>query len=225
MGRSRTRAARENGGGARTRRGAEVVGEGTRGERSSYASRRTFVPAPAGLQVGWALAHLILSARLVRVGSSSGSNLPAPARPSPPPWSVTLSTPFKQWPRPYPQMWHDLTDRQCSHLDHIALLIMGDIQDAPKLATLPIISVEPFLHPGHAGRLSAAAALHAACSQVGFFYLDISSYVDKSEPEELTRLAREFFNLPQEEKDKISLSNEDNARGALSPQLGENNIT
>ncbi|OSD07250.1 Clavaminate synthase-like protein [Trametes coccinea BRFM310] len=91
---------------------------------------------------------------------------------------------------------------------------MGDaVADAPKLASLPIISIEPFLHPEGPGRLSAAAALHAACSEYGFFYLDISSYVDPSEPEELTKLAREFFTLPQEEKDKISISNEDNARG------------
>ncbi|RPD62391.1 Clavaminate synthase-like protein [Lentinus tigrinus ALCF2SS1-7] len=91
---------------------------------------------------------------------------------------------------------------------------MGDVKQANRLAALPIISVEPFLNPGgHPGKLSTAAALHAACSQYGFFYLDISSYVDRSEPEELTRLAREFFALPQEEKDRISLSQEDGARG------------
>ncbi|KAI0632094.1 Clavaminate synthase-like protein [Trametes polyzona] len=91
---------------------------------------------------------------------------------------------------------------------------MGDNElDAPKLATLPIISIEPFLQPDAPGRLSTAAALHAACSEYGFFYLDISSYVDPAEPEELTRLAREFFALPQEEKDKISIEHEDHARG------------
>ena len=94
-------------------------------------------------------------------------------------------------------------------------MTMENVKQANRLAALPIISVEPFLHPdGHPGKRSAAAALHAACSQYGFFYLDISSYVDKSEPEELTRLAREFFSLPQDEKNKIALSNEDNARGA-----------
>ncbi|KAI0372124.1 Clavaminate synthase-like protein [Pilatotrama ljubarskyi] len=95
---------------------------------------------------------------------------------------------------------------------------MGDIDspstlNAPKLAALPIIDVEPFLHPQAHGRLSAAAALHAACSEYGFFYLDISSYVDPSELEELTRLAREFFAQPQEEKDEISMTKEDGARG------------
>ncbi|KAI0785258.1 Clavaminate synthase-like protein [Abortiporus biennis] len=83
----------------------------------------------------------------------------------------------------------------------------------PKLSALPIIDITPFLHQDHHGRLSTAAAIHAACLEYGFFYLDISKYVDPSEPEELTRLAREFFALPQEEKDKISLKNEDHARG------------
>ncbi|EIW59491.1 Clavaminate synthase-like protein [Trametes versicolor FP-101664 SS1] len=85
--------------------------------------------------------------------------------------------------------------------------------DAPKLASLPIISVEPLLLPNGHGRLSTTAAIHAACSEYGFFYLDISSYVNPSEPEELAELAREFFSRPQEEKDQISITKEDNARG------------
>ncbi|KDQ62432.1 hypothetical protein JAAARDRAFT_122490 [Jaapia argillacea MUCL 33604] len=85
---------------------------------------------------------------------------------------------------------------------------------AYKLTSLPIISIAPYLHPHDGkGRLSTAAAIHAACLDYGFFYLDISCFIDPSEPEELTRLAREFFTLPQAEKDKISLRNEDNARG------------
>ena len=91
---------------------------------------------------------------------------------------------------------------------------MGDSIGNTKLATLPIINVEPFLKPGDHGRLSAAAALHAACTEYGFFYLDISTYIDPSEPEELTRLAREFFALPEEEKNRISIANEDGVRGA-----------
>lgn len=86
---------------------------------------------------------------------------------------------------------------------------------APKSTTqLPIIDISPWLdgHDEH-GRLSVAAALHSACLEFGFFYLDISKFVDPSEPEELTRLAREFFALPQEEKDKIALKNQDHFRG------------
>jgi len=81
---------------------------------------------------------------------------------------------------------------------------------------LPIIDISPYLdgHDAH-GRVSTSAALHAACLEYGFFYLDISNYVDQSEPDELIRLAREFFDLPQAEKDKIALKNEDHARGQL----------
>ena len=85
---------------------------------------------------------------------------------------------------------------------------------------LPIIDIGPYLDPTSSNgpeRAAVSTALHDACVEYGFFYLDISKYVDPSEPEELTRLAREFFFLPQEEKNKISIRNQDNARGAPKP--------
>ncbi|KAH7928396.1 Clavaminate synthase-like protein [Leucogyrophana mollusca] len=79
---------------------------------------------------------------------------------------------------------------------------------------LPIIDIGPYLdRRDDAARLVTSEALHDACVNYGFFYLDISKFVDADEPEELTRLAREFFALPQEEKDKISIRNQDQARG------------
>ncbi|KAJ8509240.1 hypothetical protein ONZ45_g8557 [Pleurotus djamor] len=79
---------------------------------------------------------------------------------------------------------------------------------------LPVIDISPFVSSSSPeSRNAVAAALHKACVEYGFFYLDISSYVDPSEPEELTTLARQFFHSPQEEKDKISLSKNDHARG------------
>lgn len=88
--------------------------------------------------------------------------------------------------------------------------------DLPKLISLPIVDISPYL-PGRdqLGRLSTSSAIHAASLECGFFYLDVSKFVDLSEAEELARLAREFFNLSEEEKDKIALRNEDHARGAL----------
>lgn len=86
------------------------------------------------------------------------------------------------------------------------------------LSTLPIINVAPLLDSGYDDaelRASTSVALHDACVQYGFFYLDISAYVDPSEPEQLVELARSFFSLPQEEKDKLSLKHEDNARGLI----------
>jgi isopenicillin N synthase-like dioxygenase len=82
-------------------------------------------------------------------------------------------------------------------------------------STLPIIDIAPWIEGhDHKGRLSTAAAIHAACLEYGFFYLDITSYLDPSEPQELSRLAHQFFDLPQEEKEIISLNNQDYARGA-----------
>ncbi|KAJ7784577.1 hypothetical protein B0H16DRAFT_1402573 [Mycena metata] len=81
--------------------------------------------------------------------------------------------------------------------------------------SLPIIDIAPYLGDNHDvdARNATSEALHSACLKFGFFYLDISKYVDPAVPEELTTLAREFFALPQEEKDKLSLSNKDHARG------------
>ncbi|KAL1748418.1 hypothetical protein HDZ31DRAFT_29767 [Schizophyllum fasciatum] len=95
---------------------------------------------------------------------------------------------------------------------------------APKPARLPIIDIAPWLpadpaspsalDPAQApARAAVSAALHAACVDYGFFYLDISSYVPAAEPEALTALARAFFALPQAEKERIALRNEDGARG------------
>ncbi|KAN0087466.1 hypothetical protein V8E55_006087 [Tylopilus felleus] len=81
---------------------------------------------------------------------------------------------------------------------------------------LPIISIAPYWNSQSANtteREAVSKALHSACVEYGFFYLDISHCIDLAEPEELTRLAREFFYLPQAEKDMISLRYQDFARG------------
>lgn len=81
---------------------------------------------------------------------------------------------------------------------------------------LPIISIAPYWDTQSAKnteREAVSKALHSACMEYGFFYLDISQCVELVETEELTRLAREFFALPQAEKDKISLKHQDFARG------------
>ncbi|KAJ7212124.1 Clavaminate synthase-like protein [Mycena pura] len=83
---------------------------------------------------------------------------------------------------------------------------------------LPIINIASYLRTSQnpediAARQATSEALHSACLQFGFFYLDISEYIDPGIPEELATLAHQFFALPQEEKDKLSISNQDNARG------------
>ncbi|CAA7261398.1 unnamed protein product [Cyclocybe aegerita] len=84
------------------------------------------------------------------------------------------------------------------------------------LDQLPIIDIAPLLSsdPLDADKRAAtSAALHSACVEYGFFYLKIDAFVDLSEPAELALLGRQFFGLPQEEKDKLALKNQDNARG------------
>jgi isopenicillin N synthase-like dioxygenase len=85
------------------------------------------------------------------------------------------------------------------------------------VSNLPTISIAPYVSKTSTQeeRLAVSKALHEACRDFGFFYLDATSFVSIEERNELVRLAREFFALSQEEKDKISIANEDLARGAL----------
>jgi isopenicillin N synthase-like dioxygenase len=85
----------------------------------------------------------------------------------------------------------------------------------PDADTLPIIDITPYL-PGHgtpASRDKTAAALHAACRDFGFFYLDIAGFVDAAQTEELAALAHRFFGLEEGVKEKLHIQNEDLARG------------
>ena len=82
--------------------------------------------------------------------------------------------------------------------------------------TLPIISIAPYINPSSytdEDRKATSDALHIACRDYGFFYLNVECLVGQEEVEELFGLARKFFALPQSEKDAISLRNEDSARG------------
>lgn len=82
------------------------------------------------------------------------------------------------------------------------------------LSSLPIIRIAPYLNKGNSrGRISASAALHSACVQYGFFYLDLTGFSDPEEPEELAQLAHQFFDLPQETKDELALRSQDGVRG------------
>lgn len=88
---------------------------------------------------------------------------------------------------------------------------MGSLEKSP---TLPIIDITSYLSDQEPhGRLSTSSAIHSACLEYGFFYLRIDNLADPSEPEELTKLAREFFALTEDEKAKIGLKNQDGARG------------
>ncbi|RXW23388.1 hypothetical protein EST38_g2450 [Candolleomyces aberdarensis] len=97
-----------------------------------------------------------------------------------------------------------------------ATLIWRTLKLEAPVGQLPIVDIAPWLNdnPEDADkRLAVSAALHRACVDFGFFYLNIDAFVDRAEPEELTRLGKEFFGLPQEEKDKLALKNQDYTRG------------
>ena len=89
------------------------------------------------------------------------------------------------------------------------------LDSAPQLCSLPVIHIAPYLtNSDGRGRLSTSAALHAACREFGFFYLDLTGFATPEETEDLAKLAREFFALPTEVKNQIHLGLQDNARGA-----------
>ncbi|KAG9092369.1 hypothetical protein FRC07_011681, partial [Ceratobasidium sp. 392] len=89
--------------------------------------------------------------------------------------------------------------------------------------TLPIIDISPYL-PNRPidskARAATASALHAACRDFGFFYLDISGFVDKARTDRLAELAHRFFGLSGEVKERLHIQNQDLARGYQ--RLGEN---
>lgn len=84
-------------------------------------------------------------------------------------------------------------------------------------SNLPVISIASYVSKTSTKeeRWAVSKALHEACRDFGFFYLDATSFVSIEERDDLVRLAREFFALPQGQKDEISIANEDLARGVL----------
>ncbi|KAF0415457.1 Clavaminate synthase-like protein [Gigaspora margarita] len=92
-----------------------------------------------------------------------------------------------------------------------------------KLKTLPIIDFSPFIDSDNvdseSARQTVAREIHIACRDVGFFYLK-GHGIPQDVCDNVLKLAYEFFHQPREEKDKLSIANEDFARGYQ--RLGEN---
>ncbi|KAL1409326.1 hypothetical protein Q8F55_003308 [Vanrija albida] len=90
---------------------------------------------------------------------------------------------------------------------------------------LPIISIAPYLPATYADysdadRAAVAAQFHAACRDVGFLYLNVEGFLLKDDMDEVLTLGTEFFERPQEEKEKIHIGSMDGARGYQ--RYGEN---
>jgi isopenicillin N synthase-like dioxygenase len=81
---------------------------------------------------------------------------------------------------------------------------------------LPVINIAPWLPsstPTDAEKQAVADALHAACRDFGFFYLNLTGFATEAEMDRLTDLGSKFFHLPQHCKDAIGLAHGDGARG------------
>ena len=95
--------------------------------------------------------------------------------------------------------------------------------------TLPLIDISPFLIDPNSDeakqvdlnelKKAVAETLHDACKNVGFFYL-IGHGVDTAQSKKVHDLAKQFFSLPVEAKEKISIEHSDLARGYQ--KLGQN---
>ena len=89
-----------------------------------------------------------------------------------------------------------------------------------NMTELPVISIQPYLpSTSHLyteeDRLQSAKAIHIACKDVGFFFLDVQGFLQKDEMDEVLNLGRQFFASSQEEKDSIGLKESDGVRGGL----------
>ncbi|CAG8696592.1 9356_t:CDS:10 [Acaulospora morrowiae] len=96
----------------------------------------------------------------------------------------------------------------------------------PSSLTLPIIDISAFTTSPKNNdkirrelKIKTAQKIHEACRDVGFFYLT-GHNVPQEICEQVLKLANEFFHLEDAEKMKLSILNEDMARGYQ--RLGEN---
>ncbi|CAG8491956.1 15707_t:CDS:2 [Funneliformis caledonium] len=91
----------------------------------------------------------------------------------------------------------------------------------PSEFNLPVIDISSFTTNLNslAAKRETAKQIHEACRDVGFFYLT-GHNVPQEIIDKVLKLGYEFFHLPEEEKIKYSIANEDYARGYQ--RLGEN---
>ncbi|CAI2173753.1 20263_t:CDS:2, partial [Funneliformis geosporum] len=91
----------------------------------------------------------------------------------------------------------------------------------PTEFKLPVIDLSAFTTNlnSQVAKLETARQIHEACRDVGFFYLT-GHNVPQDIIDKVLKLGYEFFHLPEEEKIKYSIANEDYARGYQ--RLGEN---
>ncbi|KAJ1332906.1 hypothetical protein BSLG_008533 [Batrachochytrium salamandrivorans] len=84
----------------------------------------------------------------------------------------------------------------------------------PSVPSLPIVDISPFVSGTGTQEQKAvtAKAVDSACREFGFFYL-VGHGLSEAEVAEIRELSKEFFELPISEKEEISISKTDLARG------------
>jgi isopenicillin N synthase-like dioxygenase len=94
---------------------------------------------------------------------------------------------------------------------------------ARRVATeaIPLIDFGPFLAGDAAARRQVAAKIGRACSEIGFFYV-VNHGVPQALVEQTFAETKRFFDLPREEKAKISVTRSKNHRGYFAS--GEENL-
>jgi isopenicillin N synthase-like dioxygenase len=90
---------------------------------------------------------------------------------------------------------------------------------AVDVEKVPVVDIEP-LRLGTDGAPRVAELLHAACREVGFFYV-VGHGVAPELLERLDRLARQFFALPSSEKEEIAMARGGRAWRGWFPLGGE----
>ncbi|OZJ02418.1 hypothetical protein BZG36_04768 [Bifiguratus adelaidae] len=87
--------------------------------------------------------------------------------------------------------------------------------------SLPTVDISPFLTETGSpkDRAQTVNSLHQACKDVGFFYL-VGHGVSEEEMNRSLDLGKQFFHLPEEAKQVLSIGKNDHARGYQ--RLGEN---
>ena len=84
---------------------------------------------------------------------------------------------------------------------------------------LPIIDISPFLQENSSleSKKKVGIQVDEACRNFGFFYLR-GHGISERERAQIRDLAKSFFELEQQEKEKISISKIDFARYFLNPR-------
>ncbi len=83
-----------------------------------------------------------------------------------------------------------------------------------SFSEIPVVDLTMFQRPYGAEAVAVAGQIVAACENAGFFYVS-NHGVPESSIQSLRCAAKEFFDLPLEEKERVSLAKSDFFRGYL----------